>query len=327
MSVVVRGLLAVVRSGVALLSTRPPSFVPNAIVRAVVFVASLPLIGLLIVAELGALLADSVEIEHKSWFGSQFICRPPDMHQVTQYVFDAYEPDVSRFIERRLSAGDTFIDIGSNVGYYTLLASHLVGSGGHVVAVEASPTIFAQLQRNLSLNAHASNVRAVNVAVSDRSGSVDVFSGPPMNRATATTSKLFAQEGRFEAQVKADSLAGILTDAEIRTARLIKIDCEGAEIKILKGIGLILDLCRPDVELAIELTPSWWDEKVTLEESLQPLLAAGFHVYDMPNSYTFQRYLRPWSVTGPRRIRDTRSLRDTTRQVDLVFSRRDLDSL
>lgn len=73
----------------------------------------------------------------------------------------------------RLKPGDVFVDVGANIGYFSLLASKLVGPGGRVVAIEASPEVFDLLRRNLELN-KAHNVRAVNVAISDREGSLQL---------------------------------------------------------------------------------------------------------------------------------------------------------
>ena len=63
----------------------------------------------------------------------------------------------------------TVFDIGAHAGYYTLIASKLVGGSGHVVAFEPAPRNLRYLRRHLSLN-HVSNVTVLEVAVSDRAG-------------------------------------------------------------------------------------------------------------------------------------------------------------
>ena len=91
-----------------------------------------------------------------------------DILQQYLYYFGAWEPQVSSFIRDRLKPGDSFIDVGANIGYFSLLASRLVGRGGPVVSVEASPSIHHDLAENIRRNGAA--IRAVNRAASDKAG-------------------------------------------------------------------------------------------------------------------------------------------------------------
>ena len=93
------------------------------------------------------------------------------------FVFGIWEPNLTNFVQQRLRVGDTFVDVGANLGYYSLLASKLVGALGHVVAIEASPAIAAHLTKNLHLN-NATNVRVVNAAAADRAGTLALYRGP-----------------------------------------------------------------------------------------------------------------------------------------------------
>src|SRR5262245_27996112 len=61
------------------------------------------------------------------------------------YYFGVWEPSVTRVFQNILKRGDTVVDIGANIGYYTLLSSKCVGPIGHVYAIEASPTIYRML--------------------------------------------------------------------------------------------------------------------------------------------------------------------------------------
>jgi len=92
---------------------------------------------------------------------------------------------------RRLAPGDAFVDVGANIGYFSLLASKLVGESGLVVAIEPSPTIFAVLESNLARN-RAHNVRAVCVAASASTGMLRLFRGPDSNIGRTT---VLADEG------------------------------------------------------------------------------------------------------------------------------------
>lgn len=76
----------------------------------------------------------------------------PDLIQSRIYFFGVWEPAISAFVRSRLEPGDSFIDVGANIGYYTVLASRRVGPSGSVYAVEASPKICSRLRRNVALN-------------------------------------------------------------------------------------------------------------------------------------------------------------------------------
>ena len=83
------------------------------------------------------------------------------------YYFGTWEPHLTNWIQRRLRPGHIFIDVGANIGYFTLLASRLVGETGKVVAIEASLPTFEALNRNIERN-RAYNVRTVNRAAWDK---------------------------------------------------------------------------------------------------------------------------------------------------------------
>ena len=109
--------------------------------------------------------------------GIRFRCRLPDTVQMYVYLFGTWEPDLAAFVRRRLRPGDTFVDVGANVGYVSALASRLVGPRGAVVAIEPSPPVIAALQETLTRN-DLTNVRMVAAAVSDREGELPLFTGP-----------------------------------------------------------------------------------------------------------------------------------------------------
>ena len=106
--------------------------------------------------------------------GARFNVCLPDMIQSYLYFFGKWEPVITRYVLDRLGTGDVFIDVGANIGYYTLIASRRVGPNGRVFAIEAASSIFEKLQQNLAQNA-VHNVTAFNVAVSDKPGQVPVW--------------------------------------------------------------------------------------------------------------------------------------------------------
>src|SRR5207247_10608255 len=119
-------------------------------------------------------------------------------------------------------------DVGANIGYFTLLASKLVGDSGAVVAIEAFPATFDALQRNLARN-RARNVRAVNAAASDCNSVVRLFRGPATH---IGLTKILVEEGirrglEFECEVTVAPFTIVLRSGELQLARLLKIEVVG----------------------------------------------------------------------------------------------------
>src|SRR5205807_5464610 len=111
-------------------------------------------------------------------FGARMAGDTEDILQQYLYFFGEWEPNLTAWLARTLRPGDVFVDVGANIGYFSVLAAGLVGPAGAVVAVEPSPTAFGMLVANLARN-DAANARAVNLAAADRHAAVDVYRGPP----------------------------------------------------------------------------------------------------------------------------------------------------
>lgn len=250
-------------------------------------------------------------------------CELPDVVQFYVFLFGIWEPDISAFVQRRLTDGGTFCDVGSHVGYYALLASKQVGNNGQIVAVEASPSVFRQLQKNICVN-DVTNVRAVNVAAAAEPGLMNVHLGPAWNLGWTTTRS--ERKLPLECQVPALPLPEILTPAERRSLRLIKVDVEGTERELFAGLVTLLAHAPPDAEVVIELSPRWWKESpMTVEQTLQPFFELGYHVYLLKNDYSPWRYIWSDSIQPPRRARHP--IRSWIGQHDVVLSRLDQDEL
>ena len=87
----------------------------------------------------------------------------PDLISTTIYLTGRWEPLITRYIRANLKRGDTFVDVGANIGYYDLIASRIVAQTGRVFAIEASPSIYSRLVRNLALN-NCTNITAIHAA-------------------------------------------------------------------------------------------------------------------------------------------------------------------
>lgn len=139
-----------------------------------------------------------------------------------------------------LRPGDWVLDIGANVGHYTMRMAELVGRSGRVIALEPVPNTFALLAANARLFAHA-NVSLLNVAASDRVAVVGIdlprFSEGLANYYQARLTADPADLAVLTLPVDALALPVIV--------RLVKIDVEGHELPVLQGMRRLLERDHP----------------------------------------------------------------------------------
>jgi FkbM family methyltransferase len=246
----------------------------------------------------------------KTYFNALMRCNLSDLIQSYVFHFGVWEPEISHLVSRILHPGDVFVDVGANVGYDNLLGSSLVGQQGQVVAIEASPNTFAKLKENIALN-RSTNIRAVNVAVSDRAGKLELFDISKRNCGAATT--IAGRGGKLITSVDALPLAQILTPTEMRRARLIKIDVEGAEPTILNDILDHIEEFPASMDIIVESAP---DDIQSSSRVFDRMKQAGYYAYAVENNYEKDRYLsnRPLS---PLVLTDT----VPSTQCDLLYTR------
>lgn len=150
---------------------------------------------------------------------------------------------LARFLIRQLQPGDVFADVGAHFGYFSLLAARLVGSAGRVVSFEASTTTHAVLAQNI---ANTAIVQANHCAVSDRQEMISFYEFPILyNEFNSLDVTQFENEKWFKEfkPTKISVPAVTLDDFFARADRLpavIKIDVEGAELKVIRGAAQLL---------------------------------------------------------------------------------------
>lgn len=173
-------------------------------------------------------------------------------------VTGTYEPAETIFIRNFLSAGMTFVDIGANIGWFTLNAAKIVGPTGRVISFEPRADTYAALSRSLQDNDYLSFCRAYNNAVGGAPGELLIGWHPQLGNPGGTW--LLAEKGLQDAYVNdgaATQATQVVTlDSVIGDDRvdLIKIDVEGAEPLALSGAVGVLKNQRPTI--LCEINPS-----------------------------------------------------------------------
>ncbi len=255
----------------------------------------------------------------RTFFGGKIKGNTKDIIQRYIYFFGVWEPNLTRYIGANLLPGDVFVDVGSNIGYYSVYASKLVGTNGRVVSIEASPSIFRHLLKNISING-ATNIRSVNCAAANEQKTVKLYRAKEIN--TGKSSLLYEGSLNAECEIEAYPLVRILNPDEAENARIIKIDVEGAEHLVLTGMMPLLASGRSDLEVVVEINPGHLARQgKTSSEILDAFDNHGFYPYRIDNDYSPSGYLSP-SGRRPERIKGV-----VREQMDVIFSRRNCEFL
>jgi FkbM family methyltransferase len=152
-----------------------------------------------------------------------------------------YEKEQTRVFAESVHEADVVYDIGAHVGYYTVLASVIVGRRGRVIAFEPSPRNLTRLRKHVEVN-RCGNVTILDVAVSDHEGVA-----PFEDRCGSGTGHLSAS-GTVEVRVV--NLDALVARGEMPPPSVMKIDVEGAEAEVLAGATSVIARARPTLFLS-----------------------------------------------------------------------------
>ena len=153
----------------------------------------------------------------------------------------SYELEKQRLFQHMIEPGSVVFDIGANVGFYTLLASSLVGPRGRVVAFEPVPRNLRFLKQHLRMN-RVRNTLVVEAAVSNLSG--EAFFEESSNASTGRIAKV----GRLRVPIV--TLDDMVEQGRAPAPQYLKIDVEGAEAGVLEGARRLLNSTHPVIFLA-----------------------------------------------------------------------------
>ncbi len=166
------------------------------------------------------------------------------------YVAGTNELPVQEALRRHLHPGDVFYDVGSNVGFFALIAARLVGPSGRVYAFEPVAENAELVRANAALNGFE-NVQVITVAVGARSGTSTLLLARHPGGATLSTAEPPPDlAGRREVTVAA--LDDLSRAGTIRPPSLVKVDVEGGEVEVLEGMARTLAAARPVVIIELD---------------------------------------------------------------------------
>jgi len=197
-------------------------------------------------------------------------------HLIRDGVFDR---NLTALIGGLLMPGMTFIDIGANLGTYTLIAAQAVGEQGRVIAMEPSPAIAALLLENVTLNGLAARCEVLGLAVGDHDGTA-ILHEFAMRQGSNTLLPHVADAARAEYReaitartVPLRTLDGIVAERAPDRIDCIKIDVEGFEPQVLTGASAALARFRP--QLIVEWHSAFFAGRAGAARALHDLLTGA----------------------------------------------------
>jgi FkbM family methyltransferase len=209
--------------------------------------------------------------------GRSFVLPAGDASYSQLFTEGAFEPAETEAIRRLLRSGDLALDVGANLGWFTVLMAVAVGSEGRVWAIEPMPGPRATLEENLARNPGLS-VRVLPLALGAKRGEIElnVFAGLPHGHASVST---LGRDDYTAHRVEQRTLDEIVAEAA-ETPALVKMDVEGSELGLLEGARATLAGEAPPVvvtEVNYETSGAVGYRPVELLERLPA--AQGYETY------------------------------------------------
>jgi FkbM family methyltransferase len=190
-------------------------------------------------------------------------------------MWGTHEPLATEILERELAPDMFCIDIGANIGYYALLESKIIGKNGKVIAIEPAPSNLRLLKRNIALQEintsgstsrnNNNNIEVYNFAISDVDGKVDFAITQFSNQNRVLSENQHRGNAAISDIITVESkrLDTFVSERQIGSIDFIRMDLEGYENKVIKGMQQTLMKYKP--RLLIEVHKDYLGTRGTID--------------------------------------------------------------
>lgn len=191
-----------------------------------------------------------------------------------------WEPHVGREILSRLTRGSVFLDVGANIGWFTLLAAdHLQkAGGGEVIAIEANPKVAMYLSSSVLASGLENIVRILPYAVSDRFDAVQMSTSEEGNVGGLSIGRITGEE-RSRSHVVMPTIPLDVLLADLPRCDVIKMDIEGAELGAIRGFEKTLERLSPAIVMEINKDALKWVSETTITGMVSKMTSLGYKPY------------------------------------------------
>ncbi|HXH50641.1 MAG TPA: FkbM family methyltransferase [Terriglobia bacterium] len=211
-------------------------------------------------------------------------------------ILGAHEPVCTRIYLQHLRKGDQVLDVGSNLGYYVLLAARAVGPSGRVLGFEPAKDVYAILERNVARSGLA-NIQVLPWAISDRSKAIEFYGSE-----IPSWGSLIRERNLLQAEpttVPAKKLDDLLDEFPGFRPTVLRMDVEGAELMALQGARRLLQDYKPRIFVEIHPFAFEWNQA---HQTIVQLRDMGYssgvvieRIWDEPWASKWVRERRHWS--------------------------------
>lgn len=166
-------------------------------------------------------------------------------NKIKKMYFGNYQPIITETLRKYLKKGDTFLDVGACIGYFSMIGAGLVGKEGQVHSFEPVPEYFKKIDNFARINTQY-NITVNQFALGDENKSKDLYVEGRSNIGNNTffTYVLGERKDKSKAiQVPIRRLDEYIRERGVNNIKLIKIDVEGFEFPVLKGLSNYLSDC------------------------------------------------------------------------------------
>jgi FkbM family methyltransferase len=187
-----------------------------------------------------------------------------------------YEPFETELVKKEIRKGDVVLDVGANIGYYTLIFAKLVGENGKVFAFEPDPSNFALLKKNVEINGYK-NITLVQKAVSNKTGKTKLY----LSDRNLGDHRIYdSHDGRRCIEIDAIRLDDYFKNYNGKID-FIKMDIQGAEGGAIQGMCSLLKKNK-NVKIVTEFWPIGLKRfGIGPEEYVKLLIEHGFKLYEI----------------------------------------------
>jgi FkbM family methyltransferase len=227
------------------------------------------------------------------------LLNPTEHIQQQLFWYGCYEKELGDLLKKMLRSNDVFIDIGANIGYFSLLSAN-VSPSVKVISFEPGKDLFQKMKENFSIN-DSKNIVAINAAVGEINEERELFLSDANNLGMSSFHQPENYSGRKE-KVVVITIDDWYKTSGLGKIDLIKLDIEGSELAALKGMSAVLEKQKP--ALIVEINP----EILSLFD-LKPL-----DIYNYLNQFNFDRFL----ISGNGRLEHLNS-NEISQTINVLF--------
>lgn len=200
---------------------------------------------------------------------------------ISELIYNGFEETEIQFLKDTLKEGDYFLDIGANIGLFSLFAAEKVGPSGKVIAFEPAPDTFQKLTENVQIN-NFTNVELHNLGVSDQVAKIPFFVSQNGYDAWNSFGNLTNKSQTIATEVEVKPLDDLLSTIDAAKIKLVKIDVEGWEKFVLFGGQHFFKTQQPIVMM--EFTESTCFEVGYMVQELYDIMEThGYRWYELKN--------------------------------------------